>query len=100
MRTYKPDGTGHCKACDSDVGAHDGGHTFIPQSDGERFRPEWGCDAFDCAELPKVHPIHDVGRVLRCPEVRDGWDRLEGWDRLDAQIHDTSPIPEVRDDSL
>ena len=44
--------------------AHDGGHRFTPQFVIRgRYLPEcWTCDA------SRDDPIHDVGRVLRCPE--------------------------------
>lgn len=67
--TYTPDGTGHCATCGRDVGAHDAGH-------------EYGGDNFPLSVIAaeaicrtcgsnEADPIHDVGRVLTCPEVRD-----------------------------
>ena len=62
-RTYQPTGHGLCATCGRDVGEHDGGHRFTPQLFIRgRYLPRcWTCDA------PYNAPIHDVGRVLRCP---------------------------------
>lgn len=65
MTTYEPTGTGHCKRCGQDVSHHiDKAHRFVPQFvvRGKYARSCWTCDE------PKSSPIHDVGRVLYCPE--------------------------------
>jgi len=59
MTTYQPTGTGLCRLCGHDVGRHDGGHTL----DLDHLRNE----CRECGRLPE-NTIHDVGRVLRCPE--------------------------------
>ena len=76
MRTYKPDGTGHCKPCGRDVGKHDGGHRL----DLDHLR-----GACRQCELPPEAAIHDVGRALRCPS------RITNLDRVTI-------YPEVRSD--
>lgn len=64
--TYWPDGTGHCRHCHHDVRAHEGGHEFVER---ELVSPFHGIPVCDyCLEI-EGHPIHDVGRVLRCPKV-------------------------------
>lgn len=59
MTTYQPTGQGLCAKCGRDVGRHDAGHRL----DLDHLRGE-------CREckLPPEATIHDVGRVLRCPE--------------------------------
>lgn len=59
-RIYKPTGTGLCKTCGHDVGAHDGGHMFVQDLSDI-------VNCIYCRGLPG-DTIHDVGRVLRCPE--------------------------------
>lgn len=65
MTTYTPDGTGHCTECGRDVSHHIGGHEFV---ESELASPLHGSPVCDfCLEI-EGHPIHDVGRVLTCPE--------------------------------
>lgn len=71
-RIYKPTGTGLCATCGRDVGAHDGGHPFV-DSGMCVTKLCWPPIVLHvCAEpwcrLYHTDPIHDVGRVLRCPE--------------------------------
>jgi hypothetical protein len=61
MNTYQPTATGHCKWCGRDVGVHDPGHAL----DLDHLRGE--CRV--CG-LPPEATVHDVGRELRCPEVK------------------------------
>lgn len=79
--TYQPTGTGHCKRCGRDVGAHDGGHRYVP-GQGLTFHSCQRCG------LDIEHPLHDVGRVLTCPS---------DWTKIIGAMPDF-PLPEVRDD--
>ena len=97
MRTYEPDGTGHCKPCGRDVGKHDGGHRL----DLDHLR-----GACRQCELPPEAAIHDVGRVLTCPSLalqQHHNDALRA-DLPDAVTADACEYktnrPEVRNDSL
>jgi len=86
MSTYQPNGDGTCKRCGRDVGAHDGGHEFVECycldcSEAQEFGEfgvcahlipsplDGGASATECGRASD-HPIHDIGRVLRCPEVK------------------------------
>jgi len=66
--TYQPTGKGLCAQCGCDVGAHDAGHKprlhLVDTTNGH----EMWCLACD---RMASDPVHDVGRVLTCPEVRD-----------------------------
>lgn len=69
--TYTPSGTGLCKMCGRDVRAHaDPAHKFVESryfgSCYKTVRRDGRAQT--CAESPD-HPIHDIGRVLTCPEV-------------------------------
>ena len=82
--TYTPTGNGLCALCDRDVGQHvDPAHPFV--------HTEWAstCDYRDhgtpnaragtswtVCNHPKDHPIHDVGRTLRCPSEITNLDRV------------------------
>lgn len=58
QRKYAPTGTGICATCGRDVGEHvDPAHKFVCSM---------GFDCFGCRR-EQSDPIHDVGRVLRCP---------------------------------
>ena len=58
-RTYQPTGHGICATCGRDVGDHDAGHEYAPTRVMD----------FYCGQCERYvsDPIHDVGRVLRCP---------------------------------
>lgn len=71
--TYTPTGTGLCATCGRDVGAHvDPAHKFVEcEYTGACYKTvSRDGRAHTCAEFPD-HPVHDPGRILRCPEVRD-----------------------------
>ena len=78
--TYTPTGNGLCAVCGRDVGRHvDPAHELeemrAPVSSGGE-PPQWmvvGC--VECDEAPD-HPIHDPGRILRCPSEITNLDRV------------------------
>jgi len=72
VRTYEPDGTGHCSRvdCGRDVGAHYPGHEPKPCECAQcvESAERGGPIACDICGRHFDAPVHDVGRTLRCPQ--------------------------------
>lgn len=103
MTTYQPTGTGLCANCGQDVGQHDGGHPFTDSG----MRVVKLCSPpivlHACAE-PGCHlyhndPVHDVGRVLRCPESARRAASKSEYKRITALGGDILPPKEPADEA-
>ena len=66
MTTYAPTGKGLCAVCGRDVGRHvDPAHSPSTAVINGALHPK--CGFAECMR-PLDDPIHDPGRILRCPQ--------------------------------